>query len=357
MAVDMGKLTVGPGATMREALAGINAGTKGIALVVDDDGRLVGTVTDGDIRRAVLDGLDLDGPVSEISLRKKSGPYPEPLTAPLDASRAQLLEMMQQSWIFQIPLLDDRGRVAGLATIHDLLHGDCGLEAVIMAGGLGMRLRPLTENLPKPMLPVGDRPLMEHIIDNLRRSGISRVRVASHYKAELIAEHFGDGADFGVDINYVREDQPLGTAGGLGLMPGGRTPLLVINGDILTSLNFRAMLDYHRDNRADLTVAVRPYEFEIPFGVVESDGPLLTGIREKPRLSYFVNAGIYLLEPSVPALIPRGERLDMPDLIDLLLESGRTVASFPVHEYWRDIGHHDDYRQAQEDVANGSYCP
>ena len=357
MAVDMDKLTIGPEATLRQALARINGGAKGIALVMDAEGRLGGTVTDGDIRRAILDGLDLERPVSVIAQRKRGGPFPEPLTAPLTATRSELLEMMQRTWVFQIPLLDEGGRVAGLATIHDLLHGRCGLEAVIMAGGQGMRLRPLTETLPKPLLPVGDKPIMEHIVSNLRRSGISRVRVTSHYKAELIAEHFGDGAAFGVDIDYVCEDQPLGTAGGLGLMAGGRAPLLVINGDILTSLNFRSMLDYHRDNRADLTVAVRPYEFEIPFGVVESSGPLLTSIREKPRLSYFVNAGIYLLEPSVQALIPHGERLDMPDLIDLLLGSGRTVASFPVHEYWRDIGQHDDYRQAQEDVRNGSYRP
>jgi len=226
------------------------------------------------------------------------------------------------------------------------------LQAVIMAGGGGTRLRPLTENVPKPMLPVNDRPLMELIIEQLSQAGIRQVNVTTHYKGQQIVDHFGDGQDFGVELNYINEDRPLGTAGALGLMKTPQEPVLVINGDVLTQLNFRAMFDYHREHQADLTVAVRKYDLNVPYGVIESDGAFVRGLVEKPLLSFFVNAGIYLLEPSVHRYIPHGQRFDMTDLIQRLLEEERPVVSFPVVEYWLDIGLHADYKQAQEDIEN-----
>jgi NDP-sugar pyrophosphorylase family protein len=203
------------------------------------------------------------------------------------------------------------------------------------------------------MLLVGDRPLLELIIEQLSGSGIHKVNITTHYKPEKITEHFGDGSGFGVELNYVNEEQPLGTAGALGLMEESDEPLLVINGDILTRIDFRALFAYHHEHRADLTVAVRQYDLKVPYGVVECDGPMVSGLREKPVINFFVNAGVYLLQPSVRRLIGNGERLDMTDLIQRLLEAGRPVASFPVLEYWLDIGQLPDYEQAQEDVRTG----
>jgi len=224
-----------------------------------------------------------------------------------------------------------------------------------MAGGLGTRLRPLTEDLPKPMLLVGGKPLIERVIEQLWLAGIRRVNLTTHYKPEKIIEHFGDGSTFGIELNYVNEEHPLGTGGALGLMPMPSQPLLVINGDILTQVNFRAMHAFHQEQKADLTVAVRRYEIQVPYGVIECEGARVRRLQEKPQVGFLVNAGIYLLEPSVYQFIPQNTSFNMTDLIQWLLDAGRTVVSFPVHEYWLDIGQPADYAQAQSDVANGRF--
>lgn len=340
--------------SIHQAIACIDQNGKGIVLITDEERLLLGTISDGDVRRAVLAGESLDMLVSDLLARKVSSPYPEPVTAPVGTERADLLRLMQERVVRQVPLLDDNGRVVGLVTMDELLPEQVlPLQAVIMAGGFGTRLRPLTEDLPKPMLPVGDRPLMELIIEQLRQTGIRRVSITTHYLTDKIEEHFGDGHDFGVEINYVTEERPLGTAGALSLMDVPEEPLLVINGDILTRVDFRAMLNYHRKYNADLTVGVRQYELDVPYGVVECEGPRVQHLREKPRHSFLVNAGIYLLEPAVHRYIPNGERFDMTDLIQRLLEEKRTVVGFPIVEYWLDIGQRADYEQALEDARNG----
>ncbi len=328
----------------------------GIVLVVNEEKRLVGTVTDGDVRRAVLGNLNLAQPVSVLLRRKEGSLYERPITAPASAGRATFLSLLQDHNIFHLPLLDDKERVVGMVTLDDFVPNRVlSLKAVVMAGGLGSRMLPLTQDLPKPMLPVGDQPLMEIIIQQLREAGIRQVNVTMHHKSEKITDHFGDGRDFGVELNYVTEDRPLGTVGALGLMEAPRETVLVINGDILTQMDFRAMLAFHREQQGDLTIAVRQYDLHIPFGVVECQGAAVTSITEKPLLKFFVNAGIYLLEPIVHSYIPNGKPFDMTDLIQRLLVDGRRVVSFPVREYWLDIGEPSDYEQAQEDVKNGKF--
>ncbi len=345
---------VKPDSPIREAIKRIDQGAQGIALVTDDEMRLIGTVTDGDIRRAILAGKDLETPVSELLAERVNSPYPKPVTAPIGTEPSELLRLMKEHIVQQVPIIDNDGIMVDLVSMEDLLPGrDLPVQAVIMAGGYGMRLRPLTEDLPKPMLPLGDRPIMERIIEQLRDTGINRVSVTTNYLGEKIKTHFGSGQDFGVEINYVEEDRPLGTAGSLGLMDAPDEPLLVINGDILTRVDFRSMLTYHQKYQADLTVAVRQYGVSVPFGVVEGDGPYVKRLREKPRYSFFVNAGIYLLDPLVHSYIEGNQELDMTDLINILLEDDRTVINFPVMEYWLDIGQPPDYQQAQEDVKNG----
>ena len=356
MYTDLGILCVTRGTLIREAIAQMDRGRTGIVLVVDGENRLLGTLTDGDVRRAILANTSLEEPVDLLLARKARSRFAHPITAPEGADRATMLAILQRHSILHLPLVDQEQRVVGLVRLGDFVtEPGPHLEAVIMAGGTGTRLRPLTEDLPKPMLPVGDRPLLELIIDQLRQAGIKQVHLTTHYKRDLIAQHFGDGASFGVDINYVEEERPQGTAGALSRLDGLTGPLLVINGDILTQVDFRALLDFHQEHQAELTVAVREYESSVPYGVVETDGVAVTAIREKPVTRHLINAGIYLLEPEVHKHIPPSQPYDMPDLINYLLSQGRRVVSFPIREYWLDIGQQEEYQQAQVDAANQGF--
>jgi dTDP-glucose pyrophosphorylase/CBS domain-containing protein len=340
--------------SIRDAVICIDRNGHGIALITNPEGQLLGTITDGDIRRAMLAGIDFDLPISVLLAQKASSPCSVPVIAHVGTSLDTLLQLMQKHSVRQIPLVDEYERVADLVTIEELIpQTELPVQAVVTAGGRGTRLRPLTEELPKSMLPVGGRPLMERIIEQLQLAGIRRVNVTTHYKAEKIIEHFGDGHAFGVELHYVNEDQPLGTGGGLGLLPVPHQPLLVINGDILTQVDFRAMLAFHQEQLAEMTIAVCRYDMQVPFGVVECDGPFVRQLKEKPQMGVLVNAGIYLLEPSVYDLIPNGTNFDMTDLIQWLLDKGRAVVSFPIFEYWLDIGQHGDYVRAQHDVKKG----
>ncbi len=354
--VDISKLCILANDDLRQAMACIDRNAKGITLVVNDQQHLVATVTDGDIRRCILAGMNLDAPVGELLARKEKSLYPEPITASSETTDVELLALMRDYHVHQIPILDVQGRVVDLATLDDLLPQPVpAMQATIMAGGFGTRLRPLTEDLPKPMLPVGERPLLELTLEQLRNAGVRQVNITTHYKPEKITEYFKDGRDFGLALNYVTEDKPLGTAGALGLIEAPQEPLLVINGDVLTRVDFRAMLAYHREYGAEMTIAVRQYDLQVPYGVLECDGPQVRQIREKPTYNFFVNAGIYLLQPSVYDYIPEEQRFDMTDLIETLLAAGRSVVSFPIIEYWLDIGQHTDYQQAQEDLKSGRY--
>lgn len=354
MGTNFSNLFVGLNDSIREAATALDRSARGIVLVVDEEKTLLNTITDGDIRRAMLAGVNLDRPVTELLQRKQDSPYRTPVTAPAETERPVLLKIMQERKVREIPLLDEQGRVVDLVTLSELLPDEVlPIEAVIMAGGYGTRLMPLTKEMPKPMLPIGDRPLMQVMIEQLRLAGIRRVNVMTHYQQDKIEDYFGDGKAFGVELSYVAEDRPLGTAGGLGLMKVSNEPILVVNGDILTRVDFRAMLAYHREHKADITVAVRQYDVQLPYGVLECESHQVRKVREKPLLNFFVNAGMYLIEPSIHSYIPNETSFDMTDLIQRLLDEGRSVVSFPILEYWLDIGQHQDYEQAQKDIRDG----
>jgi dTDP-glucose pyrophosphorylase len=330
----------------------VDAGGAAIALVVEGDRELRGTVTDGDLRRAMLANVPFDAPVTVLLERQLSlhEPRPMPLTAPIGASGAELVVLMRRYDVRQIPLVDPNGRVVDVALLHELVDAEGPpLRAVVMAGGLGSRLGELTSETPKPMLPVGDRPLLERIIEQLRDAGIHHVNLTTHYRGEVIADYFGDGAAHGVDIEYVSEEQPLGTAGALGLVDDGG-PLLVMNGDILTRIDFRALHHFHDEHGADMTIAVRPYEARVAYGLVELDGVEVAGVTEKPLVRGFINAGIYLVGPAALRLVSAGEPLDMPQLIERLLGANLRAVGFPLREYWLDIGQLGDYERAVADV-------
>lgn len=355
---------------IRRAAEAIDRGVRGIALVVNPAGALIGTITDGDIRRAMLDGVELDAPVRVLLERKRGAAYERPVTAGSRASRAELLELMRERRVRQVPLVDDAGCPVALVTLDELVTGGSvpfpasagaglslgggggPLTAVVMAGGKGVRLGPLTASTPKPMLHVGGKPLLEHTIERLAEAGVGSVAISTNYLAEQIREHFGDGARFGVPIRYLDETEPLGTAGSLSLLePRPSGPVLVLNGDILTSVDFTALRGFHAENRAVMTVAVRRHLIAVPYGVTECDGAVIRSLVEKPTYSVLVNAGIYVLEPGLLGLIPRGQRFDMTEVIEAARRDGGRVCAFPIREYWLDIGRPDDFAQAQRDAA------
>jgi len=340
---------ISPTTSIAEAIALLDKAGTGALVLCTNDRILCGLLTDGDIRRAILQGKSMDAPCDTIASRK-------PIVVPRSIPTGEALHLMNQHDINHLPVVDAENRVVEFLLRKDLVADvRLDLSAVIMAGGYGKRLLPLTESMPKPMLPEGDSPLLELIIQQLRRSGIRDVNLTTHYLPESIVNYFGDGEGFGVRLNYLKEDHPMGTAGGLKQMKRPDGPFLVINGDILTGVPFQEMLNFHRKHHALLTVGVRKYDVEVPFGVVELDDVYVSHIREKPSFSFFINAGAYLLEPEVCDFIPSGRRFDMTELIQRLIEAGRIVVSFPIMEYWLDIGRHEDYAKAQEDVRNGAF--
>jgi dTDP-glucose pyrophosphorylase len=353
------RLIVAPTASIRMAIEQVDAGAIEIALVVDEQRRLLGTVTDGDVRRALLAGAELEDPIVPIVHR-------DPVTAPAGTDVQTLLQLMTSHQVDQVPLLQD-SRVTDIAFLRDLLSTAdpaAGTDAdhprelrehpvVLMAGGLGERLRPLTERTPKPMLEVGGRPLLETVLEQVREAGFSRVLIAVNYRAEVIEEHFGDGSSLGMDIAYLREDRPLGSAGALRLASTELDrPFVVMNADLLTSVKLGALMHFHREEHNVVTVGVRRYVLDVPYGVVELEGTRLARLSEKPRMSFFVNAGLYAVDPSAVSLMPGlPERFDMTDLVEAALQAQARVGGFPVREYWLDVGQLADYDRAEQDHA------
>lgn len=355
--VKLERLFVERHATLRETIARIDAGAIEIALVIDRERRLLGTLTDGDVRRALLAGATLDEPIDSIV-------HHDPITADADTEEAVLVHAMTEQGVDQIPLLRD-GRVVDVAFLRDLITRAGGGRAaadspvVLMAGGAGVRLRPLTENTPKPMLPVGGRPLLETVLAQVGEAGFSRVFIAVNYRAEVIERHFGDGARFGVDIRYLHESSPLGSAGALRLAAAELDrPFIVMNADLLTNVKLSALMRFHREERNIVTVGVRQYALDLPYGVVDMNGTRVLSLREKPRLRFFVNAGLYAVDPSAVSFIAGlPDRFDMPDLVEAALASRSRVGGFPVREYWLDVGQLNDYDRAHEDHATHFSVP
>ena len=332
-------------ATIRDAVRNLNEVAIRIALVLDDDGRMLGTISDGDIRRGLLRGLTLDNPVTEILHRN-------PLVAPATMGRDMVSLLMLANKMQQIPVVDEDNHVVGLHLWDELESPPARTNTlVIMSGGKGVRLRPHTENCPKPMLLVAGRPMLEHIIERARLEGFQRFVLAVHYLGHMIEDHFEDGSRFGVTIEYLHEKHPLGTAGALSLM--ARRPgeaVVVTNGDVLTDIPYGEFLDFHIRHQAAATMAVRVHEWQHPYGVVQTQGIDIVGFEEKPIARTHINAGVYALDPSALDLLKRDEPCDMPTLFEMLqMRSARTVA-YPMHEPWLDVGQPDDLAQANIDI-------
>lgn len=337
-----------PTATILDALDIINKAALRVALVVDENNQLIGIVTDGDIRRGLLNNISISDSISMVM-------NINPTTAELNTDRRELVELMKLKGILSIPLIQD-GQVVGLETLQGVLAKNTYQNPVfIMAGGFGTRLKPLTDTCPKPMLHIGGKPILETVIRNFIKAGFVNFYISTHYMPKMIEDYFGDGSTLGVKITYVHEKQPLGTGGALGLLPDELPkglPLIMINGDILTKVDFQHLLEFHMENDADATMCVREYEYQIPYGVINGEGSKITSMEEKPVQRFFVNAGIYVVSPRVVQSVPKNYQIDMPTLLEQHMREREKILMFPIHEYWLDIGRMDDFNRAQADILS-----
>ncbi|MGF9910067.1 nucleotidyltransferase family protein [Brevibacillus porteri] len=344
--MDWRELLVSPQTPILHTLEIIDKSARQIALVADENDRLLGTVTDGDIRRGLLKGRALQDPISLImnSFPTVASPY---------ETRENILALMKIKKIHQIPIVDEEGKIVHVEVLNELLRPTKKDNwVVLMAGGLGTRLHPLTHDCPKPLLPVGNKPLLETILQSFIDQGFHRFYISVKYKAEMIQEHFGDGSNWGISIQYLQEKESLGTAGALSLLPEKPSePFFVMNGDLLTKVNFEQLLDFHKTYQAQATMCVREYDHQIPYGVVRLDQYRLTSIEEKPTQRFFVNAGIYVLSPDAVEDIPHNQYFDMPSLFDHLVKNQQQTIAFPIREYWLDIGRMADFERANMEFA------
>ncbi len=330
--------------SIMDAVKAIDESGMQIALIVNGDRKLKGILTDGDIRRAVLRGVNFSDSID--SVMKKN-----PVVARVGQSNSEIRGIMKAKQVHQIPIVDDEGRVKNVVLFVDVIgkhrHDN---PIVLMAGGLGTRLMPLTENVPKPMLKVGTKPILEIIIESFIEKGFYNFYLSVNYRSEMIEAYFGEGSKWDINIRYIREEKRLGTAGSLSLLPDiPDKPLIVMNGDILTKVDFSALLSYHILENAMGTMAVREFCSTIPYGVIETDKNVIMSIVEKPTEKYMVNAGIYVLNPSVVEIVKKNSYVDMPGLFETMIDMGNKTIVFPIREYWIDIGKRDDFEKAQID--------
>jgi dTDP-glucose pyrophosphorylase len=337
-------ILLNPNSTIREALKIIDSGAMKIGIVVDADEKLLGTLTDGDIRRGLLNNLSLDDVIESIIFRT-------PTVCKIEDTKEKILAIAIEKKLYQIPIVDSSGKLVGIEEVDELLkpkHKNN--KVVLMVGGLGTRLRPLTETTPKPMLKVGDKPILETIILNFKKYGFVNILLSVSYKSEMIENYFGDGSEFGVNIEYVHEEKRMGTAGALSLIREKlNEDFFVMNGDLLTNINFEHMMDYHIQNNSIATMGVREYDFQVPYGVVNVDGINIKSIEEKPVHSFYVSGGVYVLNNKVLDFIPQDEFFDMPTLFEKVIASNMKSISFPIREYWLDIGRMEEFEKANNE--------
>jgi dTDP-glucose pyrophosphorylase len=341
---DIENLKLNINSTIKEALEIIDKAAMQIALVIDDSDKLLGTLTDGDIRRGLLRGLDLNSSIKTIV-------YKTPTVANISDTKEEILKLALSKKLHQVPIIDNDGKIVGIQEIEELIKPKNKTNKVIlMVGGLGTRLRPLTENTPKPMLKVGNKPILQTIVEKFAEYGYTNIVMCVNYKSHIIQDYFGNGSKFGVTIEYILEEQRMGTAGALSLLKEKPCePFFVMNGDLLTNVNFEHLHNYHLSNNSLGTMCVREYDIQVPYGVVNIKGSKILSIEEKPTQSFFVSAGIYMLSPDVLEYIPKNEFYDMPTLFEKLISENKNTISFPLREYWLDIGRIEEYKRANDE--------
>ena len=332
--------------TIKEALEIIDKGSMQIALVADENDMLLGTLTDGDIRRGLLKGFALTSTIEQIVFKT-------PTVAKVSDTKEDILKIALSKKLHQIPIVDYFGKIVGIKEIEELVKPKDKInKVVLMVGGLGTRLRPLTETTPKPMLKVGNKPILQTIIEKFAEYGYTNIIMCVNYKSDIIQDYFKDGSDFGVKIEYILEEQRMGTAGALSLLKDKpNEPFFVMNGDLLTNVNFEHLHNYHIATNSMATMCVREYDFQVPYGVVNIKDSKIVSIEEKPVHKFFVSAGIYMLSSEVLNYIPKNEFFDMPTLFEKLISLNKNTVSFPLREYWLDIGRMEEYKKANDEYG------
>ena len=346
---DWSKISLNVSDTLKKAIKVLHQGGLRVALVVDYKGRLLGTITDGDIRRALLKNLKMESLVEDIMNKN-------PSTASKSESVDEIMSKMKSRDLLHIPIVDENKVLIGLETLQHLTYDKKYNNPVfIMAGGFGTRLSPLTNDTPKPLLKVGGRPILETIIANFIKAGFQNFYISTYYKADRIQKYFGDGSSLGASIKYVNEEKPLGTAGSIGLLPKNlpNLPIIMMNGDVLTKVNFERLLNFHQKQKGIATMCVTEYDVQIPFGVVNIEEQKAKSFLEKPIKEFFVNAGVYVFEKEMIDKVKVGEYIDMPTLLEQQIQEGKDVNVFPIHEYWKDVGQIEEYRSVNETFSNG----
>lgn len=337
------EILISPTASISEAMQLLDRTAEQVILLIDDNHKLIGTITDGDIRRAILSGLPLGASVEKVANK-----------SPLVFEKEQKFNIVEarKRNIAKVPIVNREKEVVGLYDIYsDQSQDEKENVVVLMAGGLGTRLRPLTDKKPKPLLEIGDKPILQIIIENFSKYGFKKFYLSVNYKSDMIKSFFQDGQHLGVTINYLEEKERLGTAGALSLLDAEqiKAPFFVMNGDLLTNVDFQKMLCFQKEQDAIATVGVREYDFQVPYGVIETKNGYITSVEEKPTHSFFVSAGVYLLKPESLKNIPKDTFYDMPTLIEDLINQNQKIGSFPIHEYWLDIGRMEEYEKANEE--------
>ncbi|EMO45807.1 nucleotidyltransferase family protein [Leptospira santarosai] len=338
-------IIISPDVTLQDAIKILDKEALRIALITDGNCKLLGTLTDGDVRRALLKNQQLSVPVQKVMSAK-------PKVAQTNWTKERMLLEMEKYDLLHLPIVNEQGILTGLETVHGLLEKPRFHNPVfLMAGGFGTRLYPLTNNCPKPMLKVGNKPILELILEGFVAAGFYRFFISTHFMPEMIQNYFGDGKRWNVNIDYVHEKEPLGTGGALGLLPHKQIdhPMFMMNGDLLTNLNYLSLLEFHKKEGGVATICVREFDYQVPYGVIQSNGHHVVEIIEKPIQRFNVNAGIYLLDPDFVKSVQKGQKVDMPNLIDKELKSSKQVNIFPIHEYWLDIGRMEEFERAQGD--------
>ena len=331
-------------ASIEEALKVIGDGAMQIALIVDKSDKLIGTLTDGDIRRGLLKGLDLKSSIKSIIFKT-------PTIAKESDTKEMILKLAISKKLNQIPIIDESGKVIGIQEISQLVKpSEKKNKVILMVGGLGERLGSLTKDTPKPMLKVGNKSILETIVESFKGYGYTNIVMCLNYKSEIIKDYFGDGSEFGVNIEYILEEKRMGTAGALSLLKDNlKEPFFVMNGDLLTNVNFEKIHEFYLSNNAQALMCVREYESQVPYGVINIENTKIVSVEEKPTQKFFVNAGIYMLNPEVLKYIPKNEFYNMTTLFEKLIDKDKNIISFPIDGYWLDIGRFEEYKKANEE--------
>lgn len=321
---------------------------KKIVLVTDEKKRLLGTITDGDIRRGLIKKIEIDQSVNKIMNKK-------PIYISHHISRNDALNIMKDKDILHLPITDKEKKIIDIYFANESTAIQMKNTVLLMAGGFGKRLFPITAKIPKPMIKIGGKPILERIIENFKGYGFVNFEISTHYLPSKIKNYFKDGKKWNINISYINEDQPLGTAGSIALIKNKDSlPIILANGDIITDLNFEELLKFHNKHNAEITLVIKEYNVQVPYGVVETNNLSIKKIHEKPNQKFHINSGVYVINRSIIKNLKKNKALSMSDLINKSIKLRKKIMAFPIHEQWIDVGEYAQLDKARKNYLNSN---